>query len=135
MRDFVICYSPKWTLFMMSISIVLAVVLVMLNIKDISNLFINILISVLVVLFAFGAYCTSHESISVNNECITYTPALGKTVCFQFSDITKIESICYSNGAILYKVYSDKHIFTIDPTNAGANLFLKRAEHSGVIVE
>ena len=135
MRDFVICYSPRCTIFMMLVSAGLLISLVILNIKDMSNLFIDIIVSAMVVLSSFGAYSTSRESISVKNSCITYTPVLGKTVHYQFSDIKKIKCVCYSNGMVLYKVYSDRHIFTVDPTNAGAYLFLKRAEQFGIIVE
>ena len=135
MGDFVICYSPRWTIFMILASAVLLISLVILNIRDWSNLLINIIVSAMVVLFSFGAYSTSRESISVKNSCITYTPVLGKTVHYQFSDITKIEIIRYSNGSVLYWVYSDRRIFALDSVNAGAKLFLKRAKQLGITIE
>lgn len=135
MRDFVICHSRVWTILMVVVSMICIAVLAILNIRNHSNLFTNIIVFVLAVLFLFGAFFSSRENIAVKNDCIVYTPVLGKTIHYQFSDITKIEITHYSNGSVLYWVYSNRRIFALDSSNAGSNLFLKRAKQLDITIE
>lgn len=135
MDDFVISHSRGLTVLLVVASALLIATLVILSIRGNPNSFINIIVFVLAVFFLLGAYFTSRENITVKNDCIVYTPILGKAVHYQFSDITKIEIAYYSNGSVLYWVYSNRRIFALDSSNAGTNLFLKRIKQLGITIE
>jgi hypothetical protein len=134
MGDFVIFHSRGLTVLMVVASALLIAALVILSIRNNPNLFISIIVFVLAVFFLLGAYFTSRENIAVKNDCIVHTPIFGKAVHYQFSDITKIEFTYYSNGSVLYWVYSNRRIFALDSSNAGTNLFLTRAKQFGITI-
>ena len=134
-QDFVISYSVGWPIFMLVISVLIAVLLFAVNWSGEANLAANICVPTFSLLFLFGAYATARMRIVVTGESIMVTPILGKVKQYCFRDITKIKIVPFSNGQTAYYVYSDKRLFSLDDTLAGTNLFLQRARELGIPLE
>ena len=134
-QDFVISYAVGWPIFMLVISVLIAVLLVAVNMGGEGNLAANICCPVFALLFLFGAYATARMKIIIKNETIIIIPILGKTKQYCFNDITKIKKLSFSNGQVAYYVYGEKRLFSLDDSLAGTNLFIKKAHEMGIPFE
>ena len=79
----------------------------------------------------YNPYADNHKGRENANDILFVYPEED----VEFSDITKIEFTYYSNGSVLYWVYSNRRIFALDSSNAGTNLFLTRAKQFGITIE
>lgn len=133
--SFVVGYSTGLSVSLLLFAILLSVVLIVLNICEHSNLYTNLIVPIFILLFAFGAYSLSREKIIINRDTIVFTPIFGKNKIYYFKDITKIETDILSNGTIVYSVYTNQKIFSMDSMKVGVNLFLQKAKKFNISIK
>lgn len=133
-NSFVIGYSIGWSVSLLLFDILLSVILIFLNIYGNSNLATNLIIPIFISLFAFGAYLMAREKIVINQDTIVFTPAFGKNKTYYFKDITRMEKGILSNGIVVYNVYTNKKIFSLDSMKPGVNLFLQKAQTFNIVI-
>ena len=134
-NSFVIGYSMGWPISLLLFAILLSAILILLNIYGHPNLATNLVIPVFISLFAFGAYSLAREKIVINQNTILFTPIFGKNKTYYFKDITKIETDILSNGTVVYSVYTNKKIFSMDSMKTGVNLFLQKAQKFNIVIK
>lgn len=133
-NSFVVGYSTGLSVSLLLFAILLSVVLLVLNIYEHSNLSTNLIVPIFILLFAFGAYSLSREKIIIDRDTIVFTPTFGKNKIYHFKDITKIETDILSNGTVVYSVYTNKKIFSMDSMKIGVNLFLQKAQKFNIVI-
>ena len=134
-QNFTIAQSVGWPIFMLVISVLIAVLQFAVNMGGEGNLAANICCPVFAIFFLFGAFATARMKIAIKNNTILVTPMVGKQKQYDFQDIQKIKTVSFSNGQKVYYVYGEKRLFSLDDTLAGTNLFLKKAQAQGILVE
>lgn len=134
-KDFVICLSIKWSLLMIVFSVSLAMVLIVLNLFESSNLVANIICPCLILFFLFGGYACIREKIVIKDNNIFVTHIFGKTKKYTFDEIKKLKENIWSNGMISYSVYGKKKLFSITNLLIGYDLFLKNIKQREIHIE
>lgn len=133
-NDFVVYLPLTWIWLFLIVSAITAVILLLLNIFDGSNLAANILIPIVILFFMAGAFVGIKKKLHIVGDDITVTPVLGRKKHYNFSDITKAK---YSAGNYIFgiKIYNDKKkIFSIDKYAIGYNLFIQRLSDIKIFV-
>lgn len=131
-NDFIIANSIGWGVFFLLITIFILIVWLLLVFSNASNLACDIIMPIFILVFLLSSYIIIRQKVSVKNDVITVTPAFGKTVKLDFTSITKIKKIYFSNGTIVYKICSDNYVFSVDSLTAGTNLFIAKAEKNNI---
>ena len=134
-NDFIVANSVAWGIFSLLLTLFILIVWLLLVFSDASNVACDIIMPIFIITFLLLSYVVIRQKVYVKNDIITVTPAFGKTVKLDFTNITKIKKIHFSNGTIVYKIYSDKCVFSIDSLTTGTNLFITQSEKNNIVFE
>lgn len=135
-NNFTMKASKNFSILLMIMTFFLLTSIILLNIFDNLDIATNIFLDLMVIFMAIGCIQSLRQKIVINVKSIIYTPIIGKTKKYDFSDLKKLKIKNYSRGLILYHVYTDKKIFKFSNQAIGYNLLLKLLEENNVdIVE
>ncbi len=128
-RDFVIRSSYVWGGIMITIDVIVLVMLIFGNIGQPFPIGFNVALCLAFLVFAFGILQVFREKVRVKDDEIIYTPAIGGSKVYSFSQIEKIES--KKTGTVVF--IDGKKAFTLDTSGIGTLLFVeifKTRKHS-----
>ena len=120
-RDFTIRSSYVWGGIMITIDVITLVMLIFGNIGEPFPIGFNLVLATVFVIFAFGILQVFREKVKVKDNDIIYTPTIGHTCTYTFSQIEKIES--KKTGTIVF--IGGKKAFTLDTNGVGTLLFIE----------
>ena len=110
-ENFTMQASKSFSILFMLMTFFLMISILLLNLIDSVSVATNVVLCLVVLGMSCGCLQSFRQKIIITGDLIVYTPTVGKTKRFYFSDITKVKKINYSRGLILYNVYNDKKIF------------------------
>ena len=120
-RDFVIRSSYVWGAIMGIIDVIALVMLIFGNIGEPFPWGFNAALGVVLLVFAFGALQSFREKVSVKDDEIIYTPTIGASKKYTFSQIEKIET--KRTGTVVF--VNGKKAFTVDTAGIGTPLLVE----------
>lgn len=118
-ENFTIQASKSFSIVLMSMTIFLVISILLLNVFDSVSTAANVVLCFVVIGMSCGCLQSFRQKIRISGDQIIYTPIVGKTKRYSFSDITEVKKEYYSRGLILYSVYDDKRIFKFSNQSKG----------------
>ena len=120
-RSFVIRSTYTWGGIMVTVDMLLLLLIIFGNIDEPFGVGLNILLSLLAAAIAFGALQIFRERVTVKENEIIYTPAIGKKKSYRFDQIERVES--RKTGVCVF--INGKKAFSLDPSGIGTALFVE----------
>ena len=119
-RSFVIRSTYTWGVIMVTADVLLLLLIVFGNIEEPFPILLNVILSLLILGFAYGALQVFRERVSVEGNRIVYTPAIGSKKEYSFDKLERIEN----KKTGIHVFVNGKKVFTLDPSGIGTQLFI-----------
>lgn len=127
-HSFVARSTYTWGVIMITIDLLLLMLITFGNIEEPFGIGFNIILSLLILIFAFGALQIFRERVIIKENQITVIPALGKRKLYTFDKIERVEN----KKTAVHVFVNGKKAFALDPSGIGTALFVeiyKTREH------
>ena len=120
-HNFVARSTYTWGAVMVTVIVLLLLLVIFGNIGEPFGVGLNVALSLLILALGFGSLQIFREKVTVKENEIIFTPAIGKKKAYRFQQIERVEN--RKTGVCVF--INGKKVFTLDPSGIGTALFVE----------